>query len=125
MTQILDGGTPTDAPAAVMTDETREAFEAEIRRLRASRNSGPLDRAVSGLGVLLAVVGLVTILVCYGQATAASDVRDQLDSLILAAFGGSLTLLGSVLYVRNSLTRFLRYWLLRLIYEQRDITSNR
>ena len=32
-------------------------------------------------------------------------------------------LVGVVLWLRNSLTRYLRYWLIRLIYEDREQTE--
>ena len=41
----------------------------------------------------------------------------------MALFGLGLVIFGSVLYLRNSMTRFLRLWLLRLIYEQRDLSG--
>ncbi len=107
----------------VMSDHTRAAFDAEIGRLRASNNSGTLDKAMAVVGVLLAIVGIVTALVAYAQSTGFDDQRDQTESLILAAFGIALTVFGSALYLRNSVTRFMRYWLLRVIYEQRDIAT--
>ena len=33
----------------------------------------------------------------------------------------ALIILGSALYIRGAMTRFLRYWLLRMVYEQRDL----
>ncbi len=84
-------------------------------------NSGPTDQKAGIAGVVVAVVGLVVILVCYSQTRNDSDQRDQMESLVLALFGLGLVILGSVMYLRNSLTRFLRFWLVRLIYEQRDL----
>jgi hypothetical protein len=119
-------GQPNAAERAegVMSSQTKSAFDAEILQLRASNNSGPTDRRVAVLGIVLAVVGLATIVVCYSQATGFDDQRDQLESLILAMFGVGLVIFGSALYLRNSLTRFLRFWLLRLIYEQRDTAQH-
>jgi len=31
---------------------------------------------------------------------------------------------GAVIWVRNSFTRYMRYWLIRLIYEQREQTDS-
>ncbi|HEX3961609.1 MAG TPA: hypothetical protein VHZ03_34120 [Trebonia sp.] len=104
-----------------MAEATQRDLGAELARLRASNNSGPTDRGVSVLGVVLAVVGLVIILICFLQSRNYSSILDQMDALILALFGVALTILGAALYIRASMTRFLRYWLLRMVYEQRDL----
>jgi hypothetical protein len=111
------------APTAgnTMTGATQRDFGAELGKLRASNNSGPMDRSVSLLGVLLAIVGLVVILVSFMQSRGYSSILDQMDALILSLFGIGLIIVGSALYIRGAMTRFLRYWLLRMVYEQRDL----
>jgi hypothetical protein len=106
-----------------MGTAAQAAFAEEIARLRSTSAGGPLDKAVAGLGIGAVAVGLVTGLVAYSQATGFDDVRDQMESLILAVLGIGLVVFGSVLYLRNSVTRFLRFWLLRVIYEQRDLAA--
>ena len=112
-----------DDDQTVMGESARADFAAEVQRLRSTSAGGPLDRAVAGAGLGAVAVGLVTCLVAYSQATGFDDVRDQMESLILAVFGAGLVVFGSVLYLRNSVTRFLRFWLLRVVYEQRDLAS--
>jgi len=111
------------APTAgnTMTGATQRDFGAELGKLRASNNSGPMDRSVSVLGVLLAIVGLVVILVSFMQSRGYSSILNQMDALILSLFGIGLIIVGSALYIRGAMTRFLRYWLLRMVYEQRDL----
>jgi hypothetical protein len=117
--------TPTTPAAPVagntMTGASQRDFGAELGKLRASNNSGPMDRSVSVLGVLLAIVGLVVILVSFMQSRGYSSILNQMDALILALFGLGLIIVGSTLYLRSAMTRFLRYWLLRMVYEQRDL----
>jgi hypothetical protein len=110
-------------PAAgnTMTGASQRDFGAELGKLRASNNSGPMDRSVSVLGVLLAIVGLVVILISFLQSRGYSSILNQMDALILALFGLGLIIVGSTLYIRSAMTRFLRYWLLRMVYEQRDL----
>ena len=114
--------TPT-TPAAghTMTGASQRDFGAELGKLRASNNSGPMDRSVSVLGVLLAIVGLVVILVSFMQSRGYSSILNQMDALILSLFGLGLIIVGATLYIRSAMTRFLRYWLLRMVYEQRDL----
>jgi hypothetical protein len=104
-----------------MTGATQRDLSTELGKLRASNNSGPMDSKVSVLGVLLAIGGLVVILISFMQSRGYSDIRDQMDALILSLFGIALVIVGSTLYIRSSMTRFLRYWLLRMVYEQRDL----
>jgi hypothetical protein len=116
-------GVGKEVNGAVMSNSTRADFEAEVAKLKTTSNSGPSDRRVASLGMIVAVVGLVIIVVMYSQATGQGDQRDQMESLIMAIFGLGLVIFGSILYLRNSMTRFLRLWLLRLIYEQRDLAG--
>jgi len=39
---------------------------------------------------------------------------------VVGLLGVSLTVVGTAMFVVFSLTRYFRYWLVRLIYEQRD-----
>jgi hypothetical protein len=107
--------------ASKMSSATQKDLSAELTKLRATNNSGRMDRTMSLLGVLLGIVGLGIILLCFIQSRGYSDIRNQMDALILSLFGLSLSIVGSALYIRSSMTRFLRYWLLRMVYEQRDL----
>jgi hypothetical protein len=115
--------TPATATTAqnAMSSATQRDLGTELGKLRASNNSGPMDSKLSVLGVLLAIAGLVIILVNFLQSRNFSDMRDQMDALILSLFGIGLVIVGAMLYIRSSMTRFLRYWLLRMVYEQRDL----
>ena len=115
--------TPANATTAqnAMSSATQRDLGTELGKLRASNNSGPMDSKLSVLGVLLAIAGLVIILVNFLQSRNFSDMRDQMDALVLSLFGIGLVIVGATLYIRSSMTRFLRYWLLRMVYEQRDL----
>src|ERR1700726_3258634 len=119
-TATTTGATATTAQNA-MSSATQRDLRTELGKLRASNNSGPMDSKLSVLGVLLAIAGLVIILVNFLQSRNFSDMRDQMDALILSLFGIGLVIVGATLYIRSSMTRFLRYWLLRIVYEQRDL----
>ena len=122
-TPVTTTTTPATTTTAqnAMTSATRRDLGTELGKLRASNNSGPMDSKVSVLGLLLAVAGLIVILVNFLQSRNYSDLRDQMDALILSLFGLGLVIVGATLYIRSSMTRFLRYWLLRMVYEQRDL----
>ena len=67
--------------------------------------------AVMGVGVLLAVVS-------YFTSTNQADTRDVISSGILAMVGLTLVVAGGAVFVRSSMTEFLRFWMLRLLAEQ-------
>jgi hypothetical protein len=113
----------TTKDGGVMPQPDREAFEAELARIKAGNTSGPLDGRLASVGIVTVVVGAVVIVACYSQARTFDDLRDQMEVVVLALLGLGLMVFGSVLYLRNSMTRFMRYWLLRLIYEQRQGTG--
>jgi hypothetical protein len=106
--------------AATQSDRRRREFTAEVGKLRVEETRGPRDRVVQVLGLVLAITGLAVGLLCYARATGFSDVRDQLQTMILALVGLGLVVIGTGLYVASTITRFLRLWLLRLVYEQRE-----
>jgi hypothetical protein len=109
--------------APQMSEEARSGFRSELERLRANAGPGPRDKAVRVFGIALVVVGLVVILTAYNQATNMSDVRDQLEMVILGGFGTALAVVGGIVYAVMSAQRFMRFWLLRVIYEQRDLAA--
>lgn len=117
---MSDTATPSSG-APQMSEDARLGFRAELEKLRANSGPGPRDRAVGVFGIALVIIGLVIILVAYNQATSFSDVRDQLEMVILGAFGTALAIVGGIVYAVMSAQRFMRFWLLRVIYEQRDL----
>lgn len=71
-------------------------------------------------GLILPVVGLVLIVLGWWGASGTSFVAEQIPFLITGgALGLALIVIGGALFVRYSTTRYLRFWLVRLIYEQR------
>jgi len=122
----VDAASNSTKPAGEikMSGAAQQDFGAELGKLRASNNSGRLDRSLSLLGVLAAIAGLGIILLSFAQSRNYSSILNQMDALILSLFGLGLIIVGAALYLRGSMTRFLRYWLLRMVYEQRDLARD-
>ena len=70
--------------------------------------------------MLLIVGGLITGFSAYFSSTHQDDFRDQNELIILAICSLGLVLVGSVMFVRYSMAKFLRFWLLRQFYEGQD-----
>lgn len=120
MNQTNNSATATSASSSARLTE----FESEVDKLSLTGGKANLERRYMRLGILVAVVGLVLTLVAYFTSDSAEDWRDQIDMVIFAIFGVGLIILGGVFMAVNAVTRFLRYWLVRLIYELREQTDN-
>ena len=113
--------TPTTA-----TETRSERFRAEMASMRVKTGTAHREAPLQALGVLLMVAGVVMAFGGYQaslsvKATPGTNV-DLLSSnsyLALAATGIALTLVGGFVFLRYSLARFLRFWLLRQSFEQR------
>ena len=106
-----------------MAPERRQQFEDDIAKVRVKTGGAAGEPRLIALGAVLMVAGAAVALIAFIASGSQSDTRDVLSSIILAVFGLTLTVAGMAVFLRYSLGRFLRFWLLRLIYEQQDRTD--
>jgi hypothetical protein len=111
----------TDAP-----NDRAEQFKSEIAAMKLKTARTSTENALQILGAVLMVVGIVIAFGAYRASlnvTAAPgtsvDLLDSNSYTPLAIGGLAVTLAGGFLFLRYSLAKFLRFWLLRQIYEQR------
>lgn len=104
-----------EAPASA---GRRTQFEEEIAAVRIRTGKAEAEQRWTLVGVIALVAGSAICLIAYFTSTGLSDSRDLLSSVLLALFGISLSIVGAALFLRYSVARFLRFWLLRLIYER-------
>ena len=102
-----------------MTDEFTEAVES----IRKKKSTHDRERIYEILGFALLVVGALIALIAYIVAGSQNSGNLAIDNLehnehtILSIFGLALSIVGGFIYLRHSIGRFLRFWLLRQIYE--------
>jgi len=122
---MTDTGEATgSAPATSgMSADRRGQLEAEIDQLRLRSGKAESERRLTTLGVVGLVAGIVLALVGWVASTGASDSRDVISMVALSIVGLTVAVAGGALFLRYSIARFLRLWLLRLIYEQREQTD--
>ena len=93
-----------------------DRLRAEAARLDVAR-AGSRDGLALGGSAVAMVVGLVGIFVAYQSSLGTSDPRDIQSLIILSLFMIGLVVAGAAVFLRYSLARFLRFWLLRQLYE--------
>ena len=98
-------------------------FEEEIAKLKVTGGGANPERLGAQWGIGLTIVGFLVAIIAYWSALDSKSTNTQLRSQIIAIIGIGLALVGIVIWVRNSITRYLRYWIIRLVYEQREQTD--
>ena len=79
--------------AGTMSPSRLDQFEAEVAKLKVTGGGANPERLGAWWGIGLTILGFVVAIV------------------------------GIAIWLRNSLTRYLRYWIVRLVYEQREQTE--
>jgi hypothetical protein len=109
----------TEEAAGAVGDRVDE-FEAELARLRIRASSPTTEQRLLVAGLAAMPIGVLLIVVGYIGASGTTDFSSQVPYLISGGvLGLGLIIVGAVLFLRYSLARYLRFWLLRLIYEER------
>jgi hypothetical protein len=106
-----------------MSSSRLAQFEAEVAKLKVTGGGANPERLGSRWGIGLTIVGFVVAVIAWFSAKDSSDVNTILRSQIFAFIGIGIAVVGIVIWVRNSLTRYMRYWIIRLVYEQREQTE--
>jgi hypothetical protein len=79
--------------------------------------SAKRDGILQSVGAVVMVAGVVVAFVAYQLSLNKSDDRDIESLIILAVSMLGLSVAGAAVFLRYSLARFLRFWLLRQLYE--------
>lgn len=103
---------------AEATGDRRAEFEAQLAEVRIKSGTAESEQRWMTLGVVGAGTGIVVSIIALIVSGGQDDTRDILEMAILGLVGVSLTVVGSAVFLRYSLSRFLRFWMLRLLYEQ-------
>ena len=94
-------------------------LDAELDRLKIKGGDTEPERGLVMFGVIMFIVGIIAVLYALQGAHTSADVTVQNEKIIIAILGAFLGISGVVIWARYSLTRYLRYWLLRQIFEER------
>ena len=116
----------TDA-SGTMSSSRLAQFEAEVAKLKVTGGGANPERLGSLWGIGLTILGFVIAIIGWWSALDApsdgSGTSTMLRSEIVGLIGIGIVIVGIVIWIRNSLTRYMRYWIVRLVYEQREQTE--
>jgi len=111
------------ASAETMSSERLAQLRDEVSKLKVTGGMANPERLAGKWGIGLTIFGFVVAIVSWWSAFNSADIGTNIRSQIFAAIGIGISLVGIVLWIRNSLTRYFRFWLIRLVYEQREQTD--
>jgi uncharacterized membrane protein YidH (DUF202 family) len=94
-----------------------DRFKAEAADLNLKSGNPGTESKLQALGVVLMVVGILVNVLLYMSSLNIDDQRDIQSNIILGLGMAAMSVVGAALFLRYSLAKFLRFWLLRQLYE--------
>ncbi|MBF82024.1 MAG: hypothetical protein CL522_01260 [Actinobacteria bacterium] len=98
-------------------------FRDAVDSLNIKSGAPDRDKLYHRLGAILMVAGIVLAFIAYFLAGSqnsgdlAVDNIEHNEHIILAICGISITVAGAATFIKFGITRFMRFWLIRKIYE--------
>jgi hypothetical protein len=92
-------------------------FKADIAKLKVRTGNARRDGVVQIVGAVLMAIGPIAALLVYQSSRSQSDPRDIQSETILALAFVAIAVVGAAMFLFASLAKFLRFWLLRQLYE--------
>lgn len=112
-------GAPTPPPPPGEPGEPRtHALAQEVAGLRIKPPTTTLDTQLMWLGVVLMVVGIGTGIGGYIMSHSTRLALTQRDAILVGLCAIPISIAGMALFIRYSLSGFLRFWIARLIATQ-------
>ena len=116
--------TATQVPTISPPTPRLQQFQEEVDQLRVTGGRANPERTGRNLGVAFMALGiLLGIYAYFGLSHSTTNPLQQGDATVVGLLGVSFSIVGVGLFAVFSLTRYFRYWLVRLIYEQREQTD--
>ncbi|MCX6509941.1 MAG: hypothetical protein NT081_03900 [Actinobacteria bacterium] len=97
-----------------------QEFQAEVDSMKIDGGKANPERRWVTLGGLMMLVGVILTLVAWLNIQGSKVGAWTADFQAMGTFGLTLAVVGSALFIVMSLRRYFRFWLIRLIFEQRE-----
>ena len=98
-------------------------FQSEVDALKVRGGRSNPERTWLRLGTVGMVVAIAIEIAAYVGSHGTTDALSQRDYIVVALIGVAVAIVSAALFITYSLTRYLRYWLIRLIYQDRESTD--
>jgi uncharacterized membrane protein YidH (DUF202 family) len=105
------------SPEGRVAESRADRFARELKDLKIADPSVGRPRLWQRLGAVLMVLGIVLGVLGYLVSHRTSSSLTQGDALTIALGGVTLAIVGSAIFLRYSLTGFLRFWMARQSFE--------
>jgi hypothetical protein len=99
------------------TDTRADRFVRELAALKIPDPAAGRPRLWLRLGAVLMAAGLALGVTAYLMSHRTTDPLVQRDAITIAIGGVTVSIVGSALFLRYSLTSFLRFWMARQSYD--------
>ncbi len=107
-----------------MNEERIDEFTAEVTQLQLRAGRGDRERLLLALGTVALVAGIIMTIAGGIQASGSAVPADQTAAIATGSYIGlALLIAGAALFIRYSVGRMLRFWLVRIVHEQRTETD--
>ncbi len=100
-----------------MTETRADRFVRELQTMKIPDPAAGRSGLWLRTGIALMIAGPVVALLAYFMSHGTTDPLAQRDAIVLALLGIALAVVGAALFLRYSLTNFLRFWLARQSYD--------
>jgi hypothetical protein len=95
-------------------------FHSEVEALKVGGGRANPERLWLKIATAGLVASIVIEIIAYFGSHGTTDPLAQRDYIIVALLGVAMAIVSTGLFVTFSLTRYFRYWLIRLIYQDRE-----
>ena len=99
------------------TPDRIDQFKTDMGEMKLKTTGSSKEGALQIIGAVLMVVGIVLAFAMWQSSQGQSDARDIQSSIIFAIGAMCVTITGAAMFLRYSLAKFMRFWLLRQLYE--------
>jgi hypothetical protein len=107
----------------MQTSPRIEQFKGDVSDMKLRTGTASRETALLVLGIVLMVVGVVGAFVTYEASLNLNSPLDLQSYNMLAITFLTITVVGAAIFVRYSVAKFLRLWLLRQLYESQANTD--
>lgn len=98
--------------------ERIEQFTADVAAMKLRDPATGTDRLLTRLGAAAMAGGVAFAVASWFISHGTRNPLQQRDAIVLGLLGVTLALVGGALWLKATLSGFLRYWMARLCYEQ-------